>query len=467
MDAHHVSALRLPFELITAIFILCLPLHRRVRAHPNRTPLNLASICTQWRVIALETPELWASIFLEFSDSYGDDSSQTDSVAIAALTMMALWFTRASDHPLSISLLCSPETDLPRDLLTQMVAYKHQWGRLELIISAADFLAFNEIPGPFPLLSSLHIQVAGGARAVSNTRTTAAQSSVSPNLRALQVPNYTYSISSPDTPGLSLFPTNLTALRLGCVALQSEITTGGIFGPVFHFMPHLLHLEVAVYFAAPRLEDTAKISSTSLVTLRLNNDIPLDALIAPALQHLHVRILSRRTPAVLTDFIQQSQCRLTTLSLELSDDVPEDILFVVLPLTPALTTLILAAPAPCAVDLVMRCRTAFLPGTAAAWVPHLRNLLICEWPLTSNGGDLTSLYTRWVALLESRPSVAYAELRIHSEFESDAVIQYPGQEIAARLQTLNEKMEAIRIVTKRFTWPEGAEDMELVGGLGE
>ncbi|KAK6981527.1 F-box domain-containing protein [Favolaschia claudopus] len=462
MDDHRVPALRLPFELISAIFILCLPLHRRVRAHPNKAPLNLASICTQWRTIALGTPELWASIFLEFSDSYGYDSSQTDSV-VAALTM-ALWFTRASDHPLSISLLCSPETNLPHDLLTQMVAYKRQWGRLELIISAADFLVFNEIPGPFPLLSSLLIQVADGARAVSNTRTTAAQSSVSPNLRALQVPNYTYSISSPET--LSLFPTNLTALRLGCVALQSEITTGGIFGPLFHFMPHLLHLDVTVYFAAPRLNDTAKISSTSLVTLRLNNDLPLDSLIAPALQHLHVRILTR-TP-VLTDFIQQSQCRLTTLSLELSDDVLEDILSVVLPLTPALTTLIFAAFAACSVDALMRCQMAFLPvdvdNAAAAFVPHLRNLLICEWP---SNGDLTSLYTRWVDLLESRDSIAYAELRIHPEFESDAVIQYPGQEITARLQTLNEKMEAIRIVTKTFTWPEGVEEPECVGDLGE
>jgi hypothetical protein len=64
-------ALELPFELISRIFILCLPLRRRVRPHRNRAPLNLAGICSQWRAVAIATPQLWTSIYLNF---YGRDA---------------------------------------------------------------------------------------------------------------------------------------------------------------------------------------------------------------------------------------------------------------------------------------------------------------------------------------------------------------------------------------------------------
>ncbi|KAJ6566244.1 hypothetical protein B0H19DRAFT_870849, partial [Mycena capillaripes] len=52
-------ALSLPYELISEIFIICLPLHRRVRPSRKCAPLLLAQICGHWRSIAIATPELW------------------------------------------------------------------------------------------------------------------------------------------------------------------------------------------------------------------------------------------------------------------------------------------------------------------------------------------------------------------------------------------------------------------------
>ncbi|KAF8202799.1 hypothetical protein K438DRAFT_1581261, partial [Mycena galopus ATCC 62051] len=54
-----IPALELPYELTSQIFIACCPLRGRVRPHPKRAPLNLASVCNQWRAVALSTPQLW------------------------------------------------------------------------------------------------------------------------------------------------------------------------------------------------------------------------------------------------------------------------------------------------------------------------------------------------------------------------------------------------------------------------
>ncbi|KAJ6457026.1 hypothetical protein C8R47DRAFT_915790, partial [Mycena vitilis] len=51
-------------EIISRIFLACLPDHGRVRPSVNKPPLVLAQICRQWREIALSLPELWASVDL-------------------------------------------------------------------------------------------------------------------------------------------------------------------------------------------------------------------------------------------------------------------------------------------------------------------------------------------------------------------------------------------------------------------
>ncbi|KAF8152014.1 hypothetical protein K438DRAFT_1433339, partial [Mycena galopus ATCC 62051] len=51
--------LTLPNEVISMIFVHCLPAHGRVRPSPRRAPLLLAQICTLWREIALSTGQLW------------------------------------------------------------------------------------------------------------------------------------------------------------------------------------------------------------------------------------------------------------------------------------------------------------------------------------------------------------------------------------------------------------------------
>ncbi|KAJ7667265.1 hypothetical protein B0H17DRAFT_836591, partial [Mycena rosella] len=51
--------LTLPPEIVSQIFVNCLPIHGRVRPSPTTAPLTLTQICHHWREIALSTSALW------------------------------------------------------------------------------------------------------------------------------------------------------------------------------------------------------------------------------------------------------------------------------------------------------------------------------------------------------------------------------------------------------------------------
>ncbi|KAJ7205013.1 hypothetical protein GGX14DRAFT_306305, partial [Mycena pura] len=51
--------LTLPNEIVSHIFVDCLPSHGRVRPSRRTAPLLFTRICRHWRYIALATCELW------------------------------------------------------------------------------------------------------------------------------------------------------------------------------------------------------------------------------------------------------------------------------------------------------------------------------------------------------------------------------------------------------------------------
>ncbi|KAJ6617909.1 hypothetical protein B0H10DRAFT_1796407, partial [Mycena sp. CBHHK59/15] len=51
--------LLLPFDIISQIFVYCLPQEADALPWRSEAPLLVASICRQWRDVALATHELW------------------------------------------------------------------------------------------------------------------------------------------------------------------------------------------------------------------------------------------------------------------------------------------------------------------------------------------------------------------------------------------------------------------------
>ncbi|KAJ7024545.1 hypothetical protein C8F04DRAFT_1131315, partial [Mycena alexandri] len=79
----------LPLEISSEIFFQCLPpgpLHPRPGA--RTPPLLLLNICNSWTDIALYTPALWSSIYLDFP----------------GVQVLQSWLERARNHALTISL---------------------------------------------------------------------------------------------------------------------------------------------------------------------------------------------------------------------------------------------------------------------------------------------------------------------------------------------------------------------------
>ncbi|KAJ7605419.1 hypothetical protein FB45DRAFT_809140, partial [Roridomyces roridus] len=88
---------RLPLEISSEIFLLCLPLRPEFpsghpRPHAHIAPLLLLNVCHTWTNIALSTPALWASISIGFPHPTGFEC------------LLEGWLRRSGCHPLQISL---------------------------------------------------------------------------------------------------------------------------------------------------------------------------------------------------------------------------------------------------------------------------------------------------------------------------------------------------------------------------
>jgi hypothetical protein len=84
---------RLPMEILTKIFILCMPNHGMSSFDPEHLPLLLGQVCIGWRRVALSTQALWSSITV----THDRPSNK----------MVNLWISRALSVLLTICLDCT------------------------------------------------------------------------------------------------------------------------------------------------------------------------------------------------------------------------------------------------------------------------------------------------------------------------------------------------------------------------
>ncbi|KAJ7343718.1 hypothetical protein DFH08DRAFT_781251 [Mycena albidolilacea] len=451
-------ALQLPFELISGIFIACLPLNRRVRPHRNRAPLNLASICRQWRAVALATPQLWTSVYLNFCGRDAYDGipilfGQTLSEPLEDLTasLIDLWFTRAAGHPLSISLICAKDHSLPDQVLTILARYFSQWGRIELGISMADFLVFNEVVGPFPALESVSLHITNRFDPLYGVRVNSVRNS--PHLKALQCTDQRLSpIRFKD---LGDIPRTVTALRMSNKWSTSSTIAHAHFASLLDHRPHLLHLE---FSSSRRLDARSPIRlNACLETLLLDDEHILDSFTIPALKNLGVWL---RDSAPVVAFLSHSQCRLTSLTLGLYEETFHTTVASCLLALPELDTLqlILADELrqPGSFDGGLWCQML----RRAELVPQLRTLSI-------SGKARIPPYAEWAALLLMRRAVlVHAELHMrHRHAHVRRRTPPPPTHIEAQLEALAEGGMTVRVMTPNYVWPWDAEDADPVGDL--
>ncbi|KAJ7685569.1 hypothetical protein DFH06DRAFT_1075074 [Mycena polygramma] len=150
-------ALALPPELLGEIFIHCLPVtvYRLadipVIPSPNDAPLVLCGVCRYWRQIALSTPGLWASIFLDADFAYSDKGAEY-------VDFCRRWISRARSTPLSFCLEAYVNDASVHSLLEILGSLSEQWRDIELTLGQ-DFPKTSSLPadGNYPVLERLSL----------------------------------------------------------------------------------------------------------------------------------------------------------------------------------------------------------------------------------------------------------------------------------------------------------------------
>ncbi|KAG2143781.1 uncharacterized protein EDB93DRAFT_1154734 [Suillus bovinus] len=97
---------RLPTEVLSHIFIHCLPEDKYPSPALMRAPILLTRICRRWREVAVGTPSLWCrlNVICGFRRWQG---------------CLDVWLKRSRGHPLSLALICSHKSTVSelRDIL--------------------------------------------------------------------------------------------------------------------------------------------------------------------------------------------------------------------------------------------------------------------------------------------------------------------------------------------------------------
>ena len=137
---------RLPMEILTKIFILCMPNHGMSSFDPEHSPLLVGQVCIGWRQVALSTQALWSSITVT-----RDRPSNK---------MANLWISRALSVPLTIRLDCTGSSKVGsiRLAISVLVQYCDRWKTLELCIPESAIPRLRSIRHRLPSLESLSIQ---------------------------------------------------------------------------------------------------------------------------------------------------------------------------------------------------------------------------------------------------------------------------------------------------------------------
>ncbi|KAJ7915576.1 hypothetical protein B0H13DRAFT_2658653 [Mycena leptocephala] len=144
---------RLPLEISSEIFLLCLPHQPTPWAH--HAPMLLLNICNAWTDIALSTLALWVAIHIIFPHEEGFKN------------LVTIWLQRARDRPLTISL----RGEFDQSVAPFIWQYAQQLKHLEIFFDKPgvfdeDSDEENEVfdllggvsPGPFSVLETFVVR---------------------------------------------------------------------------------------------------------------------------------------------------------------------------------------------------------------------------------------------------------------------------------------------------------------------
>ncbi|KAJ7237652.1 hypothetical protein C8J57DRAFT_1568082 [Mycena rebaudengoi] len=285
LDRVVFPVLTIPPEIVSLIFIASLPTTLHPEPSPNTAPLLVAQICRRWREIALETSELWASVYIPAARRNGSE-------------LLEAWLQRAKGVP--VSLYLDPQSALVHSPISFLTTYSAQVRSLSITLSLTDVQDLLVLRPSFPVFRGLAMNInekLGDDVVIFEDF---------PALLELRASGSVYTISIST---LGTYPT-LTKLHI-----DQQISATD-FHRVLRACPHLLELEVLEVSA-----DNSQPDVTSHPTLEVfdccDQSRPpiciLDSLSVPNLRKLTIQ--TGMGLKSLIHFLERSSCSLRYLEL--------------------------------------------------------------------------------------------------------------------------------------------------------
>ncbi|KAJ7455797.1 hypothetical protein FB451DRAFT_1277441 [Mycena latifolia] len=295
--------LTLPNEIISRIFVECLPSHGRVRPSRRRAPLLLAQICRHWREIALSTCQLWTSVDIDTGFPQ-QGMAVVESVSDGVVFLLQTWFSRAGSCPLSLTFRSSYRR-LPMTVLSIIPSVAGQLHRLELSLSSEDLQSVKQLCISLPHLQRLAIDSEHFRHTNSPELRPISIFPNTPSLRDLSIHHQRSSISE-----LNMYP-NLTSLQLPRVS-------PGMLLQILGSRPQIMQLTAYLDKSAPLIP--APTTVIHLHSLTMGGDLKsaeaaLNCLTIPNLVRLELHIGFALKPSCLLSFLKRSACALDHLAL--------------------------------------------------------------------------------------------------------------------------------------------------------
>ncbi|KAF9048728.1 hypothetical protein BJ165DRAFT_1343613 [Panaeolus papilionaceus] len=105
----------LPTEILSQIFIHCIPSEQFPAPSSVQAPLSLTQVCSHWRDVAFHTPDLWSAIHIDYKDPVED------------IPLTEAWLSRSGTRPLSISLSIDFDERPQQEILDVLCSYSMRW----------------------------------------------------------------------------------------------------------------------------------------------------------------------------------------------------------------------------------------------------------------------------------------------------------------------------------------------------
>ncbi|KAJ7347855.1 hypothetical protein DFH08DRAFT_936609 [Mycena albidolilacea] len=145
-----------PFEVLTRVFALCAPVPYQELEYvrpfdlvAQKHLLHLAGVCSRWRGIALGTPTLWSTIFLNQLWSGG---LHRDTDMTIAMRLLQICLERSGKAPLTVYLY--GYTHEPA--LRMLVAHCERWKTLDIWSSQSTLQSISAVTS-LPILENLKV----------------------------------------------------------------------------------------------------------------------------------------------------------------------------------------------------------------------------------------------------------------------------------------------------------------------